>query len=56
MDPQANDDTAFALKKELQSKTNYFDAQGIELVGQLILADPIFSFEMNVRLKRPIKF
>ena len=53
---QANDDTAFMLKKELLSKTNYFSPQGVELGGQLVADDLTFTFDMNVKFKRPIKF
>jgi type IV pilus assembly protein PilM len=55
---QANDETAFALQKELQSKTNYFEAspQGVELTGQRIVEDLTFTFEMDAKFKRPIRF
>jgi type IV pilus assembly protein PilM len=53
----ANGEVAYALETLLKSSTNYFDPLGTTPSGAVVSdnSDLTFSFEMTVKLKRPLK-
>jgi len=54
----ANGGIAYAVNAEIGARTNYFDATGTALSGTLSpdAATYTFTFEVTVKLKRPVKF
>jgi len=54
---KANSELAYALESQLKSSTNYFDPTGTSFSGAVLpdASDLTFSFEMTVKLKRPLK-
>ena len=55
--PSANQDTAYALSAAL-SQMEYFDTNAVTLTGNMTESGDglIFGFDINVKLRRPIKF
>jgi hypothetical protein len=55
--PSANQDTAYALSAAL-SQMEYFDTNAVTLTGNLTESGDAltFGFDINVKLRRPIKF
>ena len=54
---KAYSELAYALETQLKSSTNYFDPAGTSFSGAVLpdASDLTFSFEMTVKLKRPLK-
>jgi hypothetical protein len=55
--PTANGGVAYALESQLKNNTNYFDPVGTSFSGDVRpdSSDLTFSFDMTVKLKRPLK-
>ncbi len=57
INPNANNSLAFTLLQKLQAQTNYFNAEGTKLIGELAPVDVeegTFNFEISLKLKEPI--
>jgi len=57
INPNANNSLAFTLLQKLQSQTNYFNADGTKLIGELAQVsaeEGTFKFEISLKLKEPI--
>jgi hypothetical protein len=56
--PTANDLMVFTFQDKLKSMTNLFDSKETTLSGSITLTnitDATFTFDVNLKLKRPVK-